>query len=92
VVLATEVEFKYFFPDCEIGAMPPFGNLYDMEVFAAESLSEDDEIAFSAGSHSELIKLRYKDFEKLVQPRVFKFSDKTVSFPPDPEERWVEDY
>lgn len=92
VALANEAEFKYFFPDCEVGAMPPFGNLYDMEVFVAESLSEDEEIAFNAGNHSEMIKMSYKDFERLVEPRVFKFSRKTVSLPNDPEERWVEDY
>lgn len=92
ISLATEAEFKYRFPDCEIGAMPPFGNLYDMEVYVAESLSEDEEIAFNAGSHTELIKLKYEDFERLVQPRIFRFSKKIVSFPEDSEERWVEDY
>ncbi len=71
--IATEKEFKDLFPDCEVGAMPPFGNLYDMEVFAAEKLTEDDEIAFNAGSHRELIKLSYKDFEKLVKPKIVKF-------------------
>jgi Ala-tRNA(Pro) deacylase len=92
VALATEAEFKYFFPDCEVGAMPPFGNLYDMEVFVAESLAGDREIAFNAGNHTEMIKLSYLDFERLVQPKVFKFSWKTIAFPTDPEERWVEDY
>lgn len=92
VILATEPEFKFRFPDCELGAMPPFGNLYNMEVYVAESLTEDKEIAFNAGSHTELIKLNYVDYESLVQPRVFKFSRKIVSFPNDPEERWVEDY
>jgi len=91
VELATESEFKYRFPDCELGAMPPFGNLYDMEVYMAESLSEDKEIAFNAGSHTELIKLSYSDYERLVEPRIFKFSWKTVAFPSDPSERW-EDY
>lgn len=91
VELASESEFKYRFPDCELGAMPPFGNLYDMEVYVAESLSEDKEIAFNAGSHTELIKLNYSDYERLVEPRIFKFSWKTVSFPGDPTERW-EDY
>jgi Ala-tRNA(Pro) deacylase len=90
VSLAAEAEFKYHFPDCEIGAMPPFGNLYDMEVFVAESLSEDNEIVFNAGSHTELLKLSYADFHRLVEPRVFKFSGKTVSFPGDPSERWAE--
>ncbi|UCG93545.1 MAG: YbaK/EbsC family protein [Candidatus Aerophobus sp.] len=74
VALASEREFKDMFPDCEIGAMPPFGNLYGMEVFVAESLAEDEEIAFNAGSHTELIKLSYKDYERLVRPKVVKFS------------------
>ncbi|MCY1722612.1 YbaK/EbsC family protein [Prolixibacteraceae bacterium Z1-6] len=89
VALATEAEFNRFFPDCEVGAMPPFGNLYDMEVFVAESLAEDEDIAFNAGNHTEMIQLKYKDFERLVEPRVFKFSWKTVSFPGDPSERWA---
>ncbi len=72
--LATEAEFKDLFSECEVGAMPPFGNLYDMEVFAAAKLAEDDEIAFNAGSHTELIKLAYKDFERLVKPTVVRFS------------------
>lgn len=92
VTLATEAEFKYVFPDCEVGAMPPFGNLYDMEVFVAESLAEDDEIVFNAGNHTESIKLKYEDFERLVHPRVFRFSQKTVSMPFDPSDRWVDDY
>jgi Ala-tRNA(Pro) deacylase len=92
VTLATEAEFKYFFPDCEVGAMPPFGNLYDMEVFVAESLAEDYQIAFNNGNHTELLKMSYEDFERLVQPRVLKFSKKEVSFPHDPEDRWLEDY
>ena len=54
--------------------MPPFGNLYGMKVYVAEILAEDEEIAFNAGSHTELIKLAYKDFEKLVQPEKLVFS------------------
>ncbi|MCG6189585.1 aminoacyl-tRNA deacylase [Maribellus maritimus] len=92
VSLASEAEFKYFFPDCELGAMPPFGNLYDLEVYVSETLAEDKMIAFNAGIHTEMIKLEYKDFERLVQPRVFKFSWKTVSIPGDPSERWELDY
>ncbi|UCD17451.1 MAG: YbaK/EbsC family protein [Candidatus Zixiibacteriota bacterium] len=72
--LAGEQEFKDMFPECDIGAMPPFGNLYGMEVFVAESLAEDREIAFNAGSHIELVKMSYKDFESLVKPKVLKFS------------------
>jgi len=74
VELATEEEFKYRFPGCEIGAMPPFGNLYDLDVFVAKSLTDDEEIAFNAGSHSELIRLSYADFERLVGPKILKFS------------------
>lgn len=74
VRFASENRFKSRFPDCEIGAMPPFGNLYGMEVFAAESLGENEEIAFNAGSHQEIIKLKYADFERLVQPMVMRFT------------------
>jgi len=74
VELAGEREFKDKFPDCDVGAMPPFGNLYGMEVFVAASLAEDEEIAFNAGSHTELIKMSYKDFETLVKPKVLTFS------------------
>ena len=70
VELATEAEVEKLFPDCETGAMPPFGNLYDMDVYAAEQLIEDEEIAFSAGSHTELIKMSYEDFESLVTPKI----------------------
>ena len=91
VFLATEHEFKNLFPDCELGAMPPFGNLYGMEVYVAETLAQDKEISFNAGSHVELIKLSYKDYERLVKPRIFKFSWKPVSLPGDPGERWQDD-
>jgi len=76
VMLATEKEFKDLFPDCDIGAMPPFGNLYGMDVFVAQALTQDKEIAFNAGSHYELIKLDYKDFERLVNPKIADFSVK----------------
>ncbi len=72
--LANEQEFAGLFPQCEVGAMPPFGNLYGIDVFVAESLSENDEIAFNAGSHTELIKMSFKDFESLVKPQKVKFS------------------
>jgi Ala-tRNA(Pro) deacylase len=74
VELASESEFKTLFPDCETGAMPPFGNLYGMAVFADESLAKDKEIVFNAGSHRELVRLAYKDFERMVQPTVGKFA------------------
>ncbi len=72
--LATEEDFKGLFPECEIGAMPPFGNLYDIDVYVEEELVEDEEIAFNAGTHTELIKLSYHDFENLVHPRIAKFT------------------
>ena len=74
VEVATEDEFKNLFPDCEVGAMPPFGNLYDMDVYVAERLTEDEEIAFNSGSHTELVKLSYKDFENLVSPKVIRMT------------------
>jgi Ala-tRNA(Pro) deacylase len=74
VRLASETEFKDMFPDCEVGAMPPFGNLYDMDVYVAETLAEDEEIAFNAGTHTEVIRMTFKDFERLVKPKVVKFS------------------
>nr|MBP9592698.1 YbaK/EbsC family protein [Steroidobacteraceae bacterium] len=70
VHLANEQEFRDWFPDCDLGAMPPFGNLYGMEVFVTEALTHDDEIAFNAGTHTELIRLRYADFARLAHPIV----------------------
>jgi len=74
VKFASEADFKARFPDCEPGAMPPFGNLYDMDVYVAPTLAEDEEIAFNAGTHTEVIKMAYRDFERLVRPRVVSFS------------------
>jgi Ala-tRNA(Pro) deacylase len=66
---ASEREFRDMFPECEVGAMPPFGNLYGFDVLVSEDLAEDDEIAFCAGDHTELVRLAYEDFERLVQPK-----------------------
>jgi Ala-tRNA(Pro) deacylase len=68
--LATEEEFSGRFPGCEVGAMPPFGNLFDMEVFVSPHLPEAEEIAFNAGSHTEVMRLAYSDFAHLVNPAV----------------------
>ena len=76
VVLASEQEFQGRFPDCEVGAMPPFGNLYDMEVYVATNLTLDDEIVFNAGSHIQVIQLAYEDYAKLVQPKVLDIAVK----------------
>lgn len=70
VVLAKEEEFRARFPGCEVGAMPPFGNLYGMKVFLSPRLMDDEEIAFNAGSHTELIRLKFSDFERLAQPAI----------------------
>ena len=74
IELASEEEFENLFPECETGAMPPFGNLYGMDVYVAEALGEDEEIAFNAGSHTELIRMKYADFERLVEPKLGKFA------------------
>jgi Ala-tRNA(Pro) deacylase len=73
-VLATEREFKEAFPDCETGAMSPFGNLYNVPVYVDETLTRDTDIAFNAGTHLELIRMAFADFERLVQPEVLEFS------------------
>lgn len=72
--LAGEDEFKDMFPECEVGAMPPFGHLYDMEVYVGERLAGQEEIAFNAGAHTELIRLAYSDFERIEKPKVAKIS------------------
>lgn len=72
--LATEMEFRPSFPDCETGAMPPFGNLYGMPVFADESLAQDEEIAFNAGSHRELFRMKWNDYLHMVRPEVVKLA------------------
>lgn len=74
VELAGEKEFAQLFPECETGAMPPFGNLFGMRVFVAAKLAEDKEIAFNAGSFSELVRLSFSDYQKLVHPTVARFA------------------
>ena len=73
VRLANEQEFKDKCLGCEVGAMPPMGNLFDIETYVAASMVEDEEIAFNAGNHTELIKMDYTDFEKLVKPKQLGF-------------------
>jgi Ala-tRNA(Pro) deacylase len=74
VEVATEQEFKDAFPDCETGAMPPFGNLYDMAVYADTSLAENEEITFNAGTHRELMRMGWRDLTRLVDPQVVKLT------------------
>ena len=74
IKLATEKKFEDYLPDCEMGATPPFGNLYDMKVIVDQELTTEEMIAFCSGTHTELIQLSYQDFENLVKPEVIKFS------------------
>lgn len=74
--LANEQEFKDKCFGCEVGAMPPMGNLFGIETYVAASLVEDEEIAFNAGVHTELIRLAYNDYERLVKPKIMRFSTK----------------
>lgn len=73
--LADEGEFEGRFPECETGAMPPFGNLYDMDVHVDKRLAADEHIAFNAGTHTEAFSLAWKDFERLVEPKIAPISD-----------------
>ncbi len=77
--LANEQEFKDKCPGCEVGAMPPMGNLFNLETYVAASLVEDEEIAFNAGNHTELIRMQYTDYEKIVKPKILRFSNKYKS-------------
>lgn len=70
VEMASETEFNGLFPECELGAMPPFGNLFGLDVYIDNNLTKEHEIAFNAGSHSECIKLAYNDFARLVNPKI----------------------
>ncbi|PYK32733.1 MAG: deacylase [Verrucomicrobia bacterium] len=68
--LGKEPEFKSLFPDCAIGAMPPFGNLYGLPTYVDKHLAEQDYIVFEAGTHTDAIKMSYRDYEKIVKPQV----------------------
>jgi Ala-tRNA(Pro) deacylase len=74
VRLAQEEEFEGAFPDCEVGAMPPFGNLYDLPVYVEETLEEDETIVFRAGTHTDTMSVTYADFNRLVEPTVANFA------------------
>lgn len=70
LILAPEPEVERLFPDCQKGAMPPFGNLYDLPVFLDSHFPPKEDIFFQAGNHREVVRMRYADFERLVQPTV----------------------
>jgi Ala-tRNA(Pro) deacylase len=74
VRLAKEEEFENTFPDCEVGAMPPFGNLYEVPVYVEVALAEDETIVFRAGTHTDTMSLSYADFERLVEPTIAEFA------------------
>jgi Ala-tRNA(Pro) deacylase len=74
VRLAKEEEFENTFPDCEVGAMPPFGNLYEVPVYVEAALAEDETIVFRAGTHTDTMSLSYADFERLVEPTISEFA------------------
>jgi Ala-tRNA(Pro) deacylase len=78
VEVATEQEFKDAFPDCETGAMPPFGNLYDMAVYADTSLAENEEITFNAGTHHELMRMGWRDLARLIDPQIVNLTHRAV--------------
>jgi Ala-tRNA(Pro) deacylase len=74
VRLATETELQGLFPDSDLGAMSPFGNLYEIPVCAEQSLAADDDILFNAGTHEDAIRMRYRDFSGLVKPKICSFA------------------
>ena len=74
VELAEEPDFADLFPECELGAMPPLGNLYGIDVIVADKLAEDKTIAFTAGSHREILIMSFADFERLVKPKIVSFT------------------
>jgi Ala-tRNA(Pro) deacylase len=78
VEIALEAAFRHCFPDCETGAMPPFGNLYGMTVYADEELARDREIAFNAGTHRDLVRMSWADYETLVRPKIIKLATGTA--------------
>jgi Ala-tRNA(Pro) deacylase len=82
VYFAGEGELAATFADCEVGAMPPFGNLYNVPVYVDRSLAEDETIVFQAGTHTGTISLKYADFARLVRPAVVEFAYHPVDITP----------
>ena len=76
VSLATEEELGVFFPDCEVGAMPPFGKLYALPVIVDKTLAEDEEIVFNACSHTQSVKMKFEDYARLVRPIIAEFAQR----------------
>ncbi|MFB3826451.1 MAG: aminoacyl-tRNA deacylase [Bryobacteraceae bacterium] len=78
VRLATESELAQLFPDCDLGAMPPFGNLYLMPVYMDRTLLRDERIAFNAGTHRDVIHMKMDDYRRLVEPKIVSVSRETM--------------
>jgi len=76
--LSTEEEFEKLFDDCEVGAMPPFGNIYDVPFYVDQTLAQNDNIVFNAGTHRESVKIAFRDYERLVDPELCSFAVKTA--------------
>ncbi len=76
LILATESEFSNLFPCCETGAMPPFGNIFNLPVYVSETLASSNEIAFNAGNHKELLQMSFEDYKRLAKPVIARFSRK----------------
>ena len=74
IELAEEKDIGKMFDDCELGAEPPFGNLYDLPTIIDKALEKDDHITFQAGSHEKAIRMSMDDYRKLVNPQVLEFS------------------
>lgn len=70
VRLADEAEMARLFPDSEVGAEPPLGNLYNLATLVDQNLAHDPEIVFQAGSHRETIRMKYEDYSRLVKPQI----------------------
>lgn len=79
-VLASEPEFGIAFPDCELGAMPPFGKLYQLPTLVDREIARDEEIVFNAGTHTEVVRMRYEDYARLVKPRVLDLTMRQAAF------------
>jgi Ala-tRNA(Pro) deacylase len=79
VEMASEDEFKGRFPDCESGAMPPFGNLYGMDVYVDQSLASNEQITFNAGTHRELMRMDWADLARLVNPRIVQITEARIA-------------
>ena len=74
VAVAEESEFAKLFPDCEVGGMPPFGNLYDLPLWLDERLTKCDHVVFNAGTHTDTVKMSFEDYQRLASPNVGEFT------------------